>query len=180
MDNKRLALSEAVGVAAAYAVATVLHFVYPLTGGSTLATIFGSVNESLWEHIKISTAGYCAWALLQLMWVRAPFGRYLAAKCCGLYLLMAGMAGSAYLYTFLAGASDPRADMISAAALMAAAHYVSYRLTVGRLRTRELFAPALMLIMLYYLMFFAFTVFPPAMDLFRDPLTGTYGITQTF
>jgi hypothetical protein len=33
-----------------------------------------------------------------------------------------------------------------------------------------------MLLMLYYVMFFSFTVFPPRSWLFRDPLTGGFGV----
>ena len=176
MDNKSFEISEAVGVPAIYAIATLLHFVYPLSGGSTLAIIFGAVNESVWEHLKIFTAGFCAWALLQLMWVKVPFKKYLAAKCCGLYLLMAGIAGFYYLYISIAGRSILLVDLISSAAVLAAAQFTSYRMTVGRIKTEDFFVPALLLIMLYYLMFFAFTVFPPQADIFRDPRSGEYGI----
>ena len=176
MNKHRFAISEAVGAPAAYIIATLLHFVYPLSGGSTLAMIFGSVNESVWEHLKILSAGYCAWALLQLMWVRVPFRRYLTAKCCGLYLLMAGVAGSYYLFLLLFGRSVLLADLISSAVMTVVAQLVSYKLTVGKARIEELYVPALLMIMLYYLMFFAFTVFPPKVGLFRDPRNGMYGI----
>ena len=176
MNYKRLALSEAVGAVAICAAAALLHFVYDLTSGSTLALIFGAVNESVWEHVKIFTAAYCAWALLQLMWVRVPFRRYLAGKCCGLYLLMGGMIGFFYLYTGFTGHAVLWVDLISAALMVVLAQLVSYRLTTGSLRTDEFFVPALMLILLYYIMFFSFTVFPPRSELFRDPQSGTYGV----
>ena len=176
MNNKRLAISEAAGTLAICAAATLLHFVYELSSGSTLAIIFGAVNESVWEHVKIFTESYCAWALLQLMWVRVPFRRYLAAKCCGLYLLMGGMIGFFYLYTGFTGRAVLWVDILSAVLLTALAQLTSYRLTTGSLRIQEFFVPALMLILLYYIMFFSFTVFPPRSELFRDPQSGTYGV----
>ena len=32
---------------------TFLHFLFDLTGGSTVAALFSAVNESIWEHIKL-------------------------------------------------------------------------------------------------------------------------------
>ena len=176
MDKKRFALSEACGVPAAYLAAALLHFVYEWSDGGTLAMIFGAVNESVWEHVKVFSAGYCGWALLQLMWVRVPFKSYLVAKCCGLYLLMGGMIGFYYTYTAAAGRNILWVDLLSAALLLALAQLVSYRMTVYSRRAAEFFAPAVMLILLYYLMFFSFTVFPPRVGLFSDPRSGRYGI----
>ena len=35
-----------------------------------------------------------------------------------------------------------------------------------------------MLLTLYYLMFFSFTIFPPKTELFRDPVGGGFGIVE--
>ena len=176
MNEKRAAVSEAVGVLVIYAAASFLHFCYALSGGSPLAALFGAVNESVWEHVKVFSAAYSGYALLQLLWLRPPFSRYVAAKCCGLILLMGGMIGFYYLYTALTGGNILLVDLIYSAVLTALSQYVSYRLTVGSSRIGELFCPALMLIMLYYIMFFSFTVAPPRLGLFRDPVTGGCGI----
>lgn len=175
MNNRRYAISEAAGIAAIYSAAVLLHFVCPLTDCSTLAVIFGAVNESVWEHVKIFTAAYCGYALLQLLWIRVPFRRYLVGKCCGLYLLGGGIIGFFYLYTGIAGAPVVWLDVLSSAMMVALAQLISYRITLSR-RAEECFAPALMLLLLYYLMFFSFTAFPPRAGLFRDPITGGYGL----
>ena len=176
MDQKRFGYSEAIGCVVIYLMASVLHFVYPLSGGATLAIIFGAVNESVWEHVKIFSTAYIGWALIQLLWLRVPFRRYVVAKCAGLYLLSGGIVGFFYLYTAFTGRAILIVDLIASAITVCLAQFCSYRLTVCEQDTRELFAPALMLLMLYYLMFFSFTVFPPRLGMFRDPITGGYGI----
>lgn len=176
MTYRRYAISEAVGVVVIYSAAVLLHFIYPLSGGSTLAVIFGAVNESVWEHVKIFTAAYCGYALLQLLWVRVPFKRYIVGKCCGLYLLIGGIIGFFYLYTGITGEPILWVDVTSGAVITALAQLCSYLVTVKWKNAEEYFIPALLLIMLYYLMFFSFTVFPPRTGLFRDPVTGGYGI----
>ena len=176
MNYKRFAISEAAGAVVIYGAAALLHFVYPMTGGSALAVVFGAVNESVWEHAKIFSIAYAGWAILQLLWIRAPFRRYLVGKCCGLYLLMGGMIGFFYLYTAFTGKPILWLDVSYPAVLTAAAQLCSYKITVGDRRSEALFAPALMMIMLYYLMFLTFSAFPPKVGLFRDPVTGGYGI----
>jgi len=176
MNRRTLAISEAVGCVVIYAAAVFLHFFYPLSGGSPLSILYGAVNESVWEHLKIFTAGYIGYALLQLCWLRVPFKRYVAAKCAGLYALMIGMVGFNYLYTAFTGRNIPAVDVISSAVIVILAQLLSYVLMTGYDRIGDYFAPALMLLLLYYLMFFSFTIFPPKVGLFRDPVSGGFGL----
>jgi len=167
MDKKALALSEAAGCAAIAAAACCLHAVYPRYGGA-LGILFGAVNESVWEHAKIFSAAYIGWSLLQYGWVKLPFRRYAVAKCLGLYLLMGLVIGIA---AFFAEACLP----LSAAAVIAV-QALTYALERSDNRLGDYFAPAVMLLLLYYLMFFSFTIFPPRLGMFHDPRQGGYGV----
>lgn len=178
MTIRRYGISEAAGVVVIYSTAVLLHFIHGLSGGGTLAVIFGAVNESVWEHVKIFSISYCGYAILQLLWLKVPFRRYVVGKCVGLYLLIGGMIGFFYLYTGIAGAPILWLDITSSAALTALAQQCSFLLTVKWKKGGEFFAPAVLMIMLYYLMFFCFTVFPPRIGLFLDPVTGGYGIPE--
>nr|WP_316624348.1 DUF6512 family protein [uncultured Ruminococcus sp.] len=176
MNKRTLAVSEAVGCVVIYAAAVFLHFFYRLSGGSPLSILYGAVNESVWEHTKIFSAGYLGYALLQLCWIKVPFKRYVVAKCAGLYFLMLAMIGFFYLYTAVTGRSIPIVDVTSSAVFAVLAQAISCRLITGDLKIEDYFAPALMLLLLYYLMFFSFTVFPPRLGLFRDPISSGYGL----
>ena len=176
MSKRTLAISEAVGCAVIYAAAVFLHFFYPLSGGSPLSILYGAVNESVWEHVKIFSAGYAGYALLQLCWLRVPFKRYVAAKCAGLYSLMLSMIGFFYLYTSIIGRNILIIDIGSSAVFVVLAQLLSYKLLTDDNKFEEYYAPALMLLLLYYLMFFSFTIFPPKLGLFRDPISGGYGL----
>ena len=176
MNKRALAVSEAVGCVVIYAAAVFLHFYYPISSGSPLSILYGAVNESVWEHVKIFSAGYTGYALLQLCWVKAPFKRYVVAKCAGLYFLMLVMIGFFYLYTFIVGRNIPIIDITSSAVFVVLAQAISFRMITSESKIEEYFAPALMLLMLYYLMFFSFTIFPPKLGLFRDPISGGYGL----
>lgn len=177
MSDKRLAISEAAGCAVIYGAAVFLHFMFPWFGPGALTILFGAVNESVWEHLKIFSAAYTGWALLQLLWVNVRFRQYVAAKCAGLYLLMGGIAGLHYGYSALFGRS-PAADILGAAVTVILAQLLSYRMTVSTKDYGEYFAPAICLLTLYYLMFFSFTVYPPKTELFRDPRSGGFGYLE--
>jgi hypothetical protein len=178
MKNKGFAISEAVGCVVVYAAAVALHFVFSWFGPGALTILFGAVNESVWEHIKIFSAAYAGYALLQLLWVKVEFRRYVVAKCAGLYALMGGIVLFHYISVFLAGVAVARIDIVGSAVLVVLAQLLSYSLVVGSLPLREYFAPAIFLLTLYYLMFFSFTIYPPKVGLFRDPLTGGFGYLE--
>lgn len=176
MNKKAIFISEAAGWAVICSAAVFLHFAYELSGRSALGLLFGAVNESVWEHVKVFGAAYTGWALLQLIWLKVPFRRYVTAKCAGLYLLTGGMIVFYYGYTAITGTNILAVDIISSLVLTALAQFLSFRLETDDRVNGDLFAPSLMLIMLFYLMFFSFTIFPPRIGLFRDPISGGYGI----
>lgn len=178
MKNKCFAISEAVGCAVIYASAVFLHFVFSWFGPGALSILFGAVNESVWEHVKIFSAAYAGWALFQLLWVKVRFRQYVAAKCAGLYLLMGGVIVFHYGFVRLFGRSDMWADIIGSAVMVVLAQLLSYRMTVSLRDYGEYFAPSICLLTLYYLMFFSFTVYPPKTELFRDPRTGGFGYME--
>lgn len=180
MDKKNIALSEAAGCVLIYSVAVLLHFVYPLSKGAALSIVFGAVNESIWEHTKIFTAPYIGWALIQLCWLKIHFRRYVVAKVIGLYLMAGVIIGSSYLLTLLTDHSALWMDIAVSLIAVLSAQTLSYRLETAQNRLDEYFLPALMLLTLYYLMFFSFTVFPPKTELFRDPVSGRFGIVGKF
>ena len=164
-----VAVSEAAGCAAICAAAVYLHTAYPLYGGA-LGILFGAVNDSVWEHAKIFSAAYVGWSLLQLSWLRLPFRRYAVAKCLGLYLLMGLVIGISCIF--------PETHMrLSVTAVIAVQGLTTFLETADN-RLGDCFAPAVMLLLLYYLMFFSFTIFPPKTALFRDPREGGYGVLE--
>ena len=176
MNNKDHIVSEVCGCAAICLTAVYLRSAYELSGGSALGILFGSVNSSVWERVKSFSIAYTGWSVLQLLWLRTPFRPYVAAKCAGLYLLMGGMTAFSLINAALFGSHSLWADILSSFALTAAAQAMSLKLSKDWKKAEDFFAPALMLLMLYYVMFFSFTVFPPRLDLFRDPLTGGFGV----
>lgn len=178
MNIKKFRIFEIVGAPVIYLIATVLHFTYDLSGGSALSILFGAVNESVWEHVKIFAVGFTAWSLIELLWLKPPFKKFVTAKVVSLYFLCLSIIVFFYTYNLFTDEAVLWLDIGSSIVFVILSQYISYRLITNDNSISDYFPVALMLLMLFYLMFFSFTLFPPKVDLFRDPVTGMYGIIE--
>ncbi len=158
-----------------FAIAAFLHFFYDLTGGSVLGTLLGSVNESVWEHMKIFSIAYIIYAVLEYLWARPPFRAFVVAKTIGMYFLAIGIAVFYYTYTFFTGEPVLAVDLISGLVFSFIAHLVSLRIVSGTHNTARYYQTAVILFLLAFAMILCFSYFPPKSELFRDVVTGTYG-----
>jgi hypothetical protein len=175
VDN-RLKKLEIVGVFFVFLCGTLLHFLYNWTNGSTLGILFGSVNESVWEHIKIFAMPYIVWGVIELAFSIPYFRQFVVAKVLGLYLLCALIISFFYLYTMILGRHILFVDITSVFVWIAIAHIFSYKVTTSSKDLRQLFPLCLGLLFLFSAMYFSFTAVPPHINLFKDPITGMYGI----
>lgn len=178
MNIKKFRLLELIGIPVIYLVASILHFTYDLTNGSVLSILFSAVNESVWEHVKIFAVGFTLWALIELLWLKPPFQKFVTAKVFSLYILSLSIIVFFYGYNIFTSEPILWLDLVSSFIFVIFTQYISYRLIVSDNKISDYFPVAVMLLMLYYLMFFSFTLFPPKIDLFRDPETGMYGIIE--
>lgn len=176
MNTKLFKTLSIIGIPVIYLIATILHFFYELSNGSVLSILFSAVNESVWEHIKIFAVGFVFWSVVELLWSKPPFKKFVVSKTIGLYVLSLSIIVFFYSYTTVTGKPILLVDLISSAVFVTLAQYISYRLTIGENSVSDYFFVAVMLLMLFFVMFFSFTLFPPKIDLFKDPVTGMYGI----
>lgn len=180
MDTKKFRVLEIVGAPVIFLIACALHFVYDLSSGSALSILFGAVNESVWEHIKIFAVGFTLWSLIELLWLKPAFKKFVTAKAFSLYFLSLSIIIFFYGYNIFTESPILWLDITSSFVSVALSQYISYRLVISDNKISEYFPVALMLLMLFYLMFFSFTLFPPKVDLFKDPITGMYGVIENY
>lgn len=180
MNEKKFKILEIAGIPIIYLTATLLHFVYELSGGSTLSILFASVNESVWEHIKIFAVGFALWSVIELFWVKPPFKKFVVAKTVSLYFLSISIIAFFYTYNLFTKEPILWLDLLSAGVFVVLSQYISFRLTTNDSQIADYFPVAVLLLMTFFVMFFSFTIFPPRIDLFRDPVTGMYGIIDDY
>ena len=161
------------------AAGTALHFLYQWSGESVAAAPFAAVNESVWEHMKLLFWPMLLWAGAE----RAVLGGYSRgfwpAKALGTLLGLALIPALYYTYTGALGVSVMWVDIAIFFVAAAAAFLAETRMLARDWRCRGgARASALVLLLLLSAAFVLCTVVPPRVPLFRDPVTGFYGLGQ--
>ena len=147
------------------AVGTLLHFLYEWAP-TPLTALFGAVNESVWEHMKLLFVPVFFW----LLFVSENRSAGAAALAVGL-----GIIASVY-YTYT-GALGYRVIAVDIALFYAAAAVVFalHRRWNGRWQKRWQQAAAWVGLTVMALSFIVWTFYPPRYPLWQDP-SGGYGI----
>ena len=151
---------------------TILHFLYDWTGGSILVSPFSGVNESTWEHMKL-----LYWPLLLFALVQRPFFRDQENFwCVKLAEILLGLLLIPAMFYTCNGAFGPSPDWLNIAIFYVTAALVflfeGWAFRKDRPQCRLAFAA----ICLIGVLFVLFTFTPPQIPLFRDPVTGNYGL----
>ena len=173
--NRSLRLWQLFGFGVTALGGTLLHFLYDWLGGSLWVAPFSGVNESTWEHMKL-----LFWPMLLYAVVQSFFFRdrkdFWCVKLRGILLGLALIPVLFYTYNGVVGPSPDWLNItiffISAAAVYL---YETRLLEKGTAACKHPRA-AVCLLCLIGVLFGVFTFATPEIGIFRDPLTGTYGI----
>lgn len=179
MTNMRTyRILETLGGFVIFLLATFLHFFYKLSGGSIIGALFGSVNESVWEHIKIFCEAYLAFTLIEILWARPAIRKLIPAKAAGLLVLSTGITLCHYFAVWVLGRESFLLDIIIGIAFSFLAHLTSYKLTTLQKNHGQFFFTGLFFIILVLIMLLCFTFFPPQLSVFMDKTTEFYGLPR--
>ena len=154
-----------------------LHFLFEWSGRNTVVGLFSAVNESTWEHLKLLAIPMLVFAIVEY----AVYGRKIAnfAPVRALSIL-AGMAAIPilfYTYTGIIGKNYLLADIGTFVIGVLLAYFLSDRyLDTPAMSSKKCIAAGWVLLALILVAFIVFTLYPPQIALFQDPVTGLYGL----
>jgi hypothetical protein len=188
VNRRKIALWELAGGVAILLVASFLHFLYEISGFAAPAAIFGSVNESTWEHLKIFFWPGLGYAVVQHAYLRHEVNNFWVAKATSLVLTAAGIVVSFYFYLGIAlplyGKGVLWADILTGVIGITLGQLASYRLlTRSPLRSgvRTVGVAAITALAVAVI---AFTFAPPRLFLFENfygyTYTGEFGILEDY
>ena len=173
--KRSIGLWQLMGFAVTSLVGTLLHFLYDWTGESVLVAPFSGVNESTWEHMKLLFWPMFIFAIVQSFFFRDRED-FWCVKLKGALLGLALIPVIFYTYNGVIGQSP---DWINIAIffLSAAVAYI-YETRQFNNGTASCGSPKITVAVLCIiaLLFLIFTFATPEIGIFKDPLTGTYGI----
>lgn len=156
---------------------TLLHYLYDWTGGAIWAAPFSGVNESTWEHMKLLFWPLFVYAILQSFFFRDRRD-FWCVKLKGTILGLVLIPVIFYTYNGAIGTSP---DWLNIAIffLSAASAYL-YETRLFNSGTAKCMFPklAFSVLCLIAVLFAVFTFDTPELGIFKDPLTGTYGLND--
>ena len=155
---------------------TFLHFLFDFTGQNIAAGLISAVNESIWEHMKLVFYPMLLFALAEYALMKGERAVLRCITLAGILLALLLIPVLYYTYTGILGFSADWFNITIFFLAAGAAYWLEYRLESYNSPCQISTALWLAVLLLIAAAFTVATFFPPRIPLFRDPLTGTWGI----
>ena len=153
---------------------TLLHFTFKWSNNNVLVGTFSPINESIWEHLKLIFFPMLITTIIVYFYEGKNIYSYLGSNALGIILAIFFTIIFFYTYTGIIGTNFDVVDISSFFIAVVLGQYVAYQKMESKISCNNLMAIIILLIL--YLCFFIFTFFPPHIGLFKDPITGMFGI----
>ena len=172
--RKSIGLWQLMGFATTALGGTLLHFLYDWLGEMSLIAPFSGVNESTWEHMKLLFWPMFIFAIVQSLFFKDRQDFW----CVKLKGILIGLLLIPILFYTYNGAIAKSPDWLNIAIFFISAG-VAY-IFETRIFNRKIYCknPGLAIFSLgiIALLFVVFSFFTPSLGIFKDPITGLYGI----
>ena len=173
--KRSIGLGQLMGFAVTSLCGTILHFLYEWLDNTVWVAPFSGVNESTWEHMKL-----LFWPMFLFALIESVFFKDITVFWC---IKLKGILFGLFLipilfYTYNGVIAKPP-DWINVAIFFLTAFIVYvYETKHFVLKKTNYFSQkfSITLLCLVALLFVCFTFKTPEIGIFRDPVTGIYGI----
>jgi len=156
---------------------SMLHFTFEWSGNQPIVGVFSAVNESVWEHLKIAFWPTLIYAIFEYRYLNKRTNNFFSAKTIGIYAIMLIIPIIFYSYTLFTE-ENLIIDILSFIFAIIVGQLISYKLLIFKKLSKNLELISLFALVILALAFVVFTFYPPQIQLFQDPNTGNYGITN--
>lgn len=174
---KRTALKwELIGIAIISLLGAVFHFLFELSGEWPPIGVIAAVNESVFEHLKITFWPTVLYGAVTYRWIRKSTYNFMTAKTTAVYVMPLMIIILFYAYTSLTGWESLAIDIVIFIIAVASGQLISYKILNLKKLPRWLTWLSVTFIIILAAIYGLFTFYPPHVDFFMDTATGTYGI----
>lgn len=153
-----------------------LHFTFNLSNNNILISIFSSVNESTWEHLKLLFFPMLITTIIGYFYYKKDIPNYLCIKTRGIILSLIFVVIFFYTYTGIIGKNYIILDISSFIIGIIIGEYYTYKKIISNLECNN--SISIIIILIITLCFIIFTFYQPKINLFKDPQTGNFGILK--
>lgn len=156
---------------------SLLHFIYDWSNNNDLVGVIGAVNESTWEHLKLLFWPTLIYGLVEYFFLGNKDKNFFIGKAVSLYSGILLIIVLFYTYTGIVGTHFVLMDILIFIISVIVSQYLDYLILKSN-KNFQNYASTISLVSIgiLVLMFIAFTFTPPLIPLFKDPISGKYGI----
>ena len=169
---------EMAGIPLVFLAGSAMHFAFEWCGRRPIIAPFVAVNESVWEHLKLAFWPALLYAAAEYL----AFGRrvdgFVAAKSIGILVMPVCIVLLFYGYKALLGHHILWLDILVFLVAVSVGQVSSYLVLAANHRIAGLDWVGLAALAMLGLCFAAFSFRPPRLPIFRDSVTGKYGLQQ--
>lgn len=173
--KRSIGLSQLLGFGITSLGGTLLHFLYDWLGEAKWIAPISGVNESTWEHMKLLFWPMFIFAVVQSFFFRDRKD-FFCVKLRGITLGIVLIPVIFYTYNGVFGKSPDWINIVIFFVCAAIAYIYETRLFASKKLDCKSPKWAFAALSAIAILFVVFTFFTPKLGIFKDPLTGTYGI----
>ncbi len=176
--NRSVLLYELIGMIFVIIFGSMLHFTFEWSGNQSIVGVFSAVNESVWEHLKLAFWPALLFMLIEYRSLKEMSNNFPFAKAIGVYAMVVIIPIVFYSYTAITGESIFVIDISTFVVAVIIGQLSSYKLLTYKRLSENLNRVSLVTLVLLGLAFVLFTFYPLQLPIFKDPITGKYGLPQ--
>jgi len=166
------------GIIFTIALGVLLHFLFDMTNRNIIVALFATVNESIWEHMKLIYYPMFLFAIIESKFLEQEYEQFWCVKLKGILLGLLLIPVFYYTYT---GALGMLADWVNIVIYVVTVTIV-FLVEIRRFQNggQCILRPetAIIVLCIIALVFAVFTFATPKIPIFKDPVTGTYGFYE--
>lgn len=174
MNKSKIRKYQIFSIIFTFVLGTILHFTYEWSGDNKIVGLFSAVNESTWEHLKLLYFPMLITTIIGVFYFKKDLPNFLCSKTIGIVMAIAFTVVFFYTYTGVLGRNIAAIDISSFFIATILGEFVAYVLIVNKFKCNNKFA--IFLLLAIFINFIVFTYKPIKIGLFKDPVTGNYGI----
>jgi hypothetical protein len=176
MKQRSLLKWELNGIWVIFLLGSLFHFMFELTGSHAAAGAFFPVNESVFEHLKLTFWPSIIWWGLSYRFIKDSACNYFISRAVALLVMPAITLILFYGYTWLTGWESVFIDITIFLLAVAGGQIAGYWLLTKKPLPIWLTGISIVLIIALGFIYIFFTYYPPHASIFMDTNTNSYGI----
>lgn len=175
MKNRNLVLKfQIISVIFSMVIGTLLHFTFNWSGNNLFVGSFSAVNESTWEHLKLLFFPMFITIIIGYFYMGKNIPNFLYAKTLGIICAIIFTIIFFYTYTGILGTNFAFINIAIFFFSVVLGEFFAYKSMFSSFSCNN--KVAIIVLVTLFLCFIIFTYFTPQIGLFKDPVSGKYGI----